>query len=430
MKKIRNIILGLSTVVVGVAPLAIAMKCSEDKKQQKELKILSSLEKNDSLTSDVQVTRKPKMILITDEGHVTDKSFNQSSWEALQVIKQQIGDKGETNYIEPSQEGYDGAYNAARTQGWNIWILSGFKHENPIKKYLANATNRKALEDAKVKIICVDFAIDKTVYNYAYSLQFKVSEPGWIVGYATGAYLNDLFPNNPEKRIASSFGGGPFNGVTDFNRGFVKGLLAWNVANPDKKVKTNKTGVPLDSGFIPNDAMKNVIINVLSEKPNVVLPVAGPATNTTVEMFIKDKTYSDATVIGVDVDQAYSYQEGSKQFKRFLTSITKNIAQAVYDVILASEFNIDSKNLFADTPTKTTKGWTNGLAEKWAGYTKSHIANDELRTKYDTHLAEALSKFQALSAEEKTKVNTDTLPDGTAGTPQDLLNAYATKINE
>ncbi|WP_169738028.1 BMP family ABC transporter substrate-binding protein [Mycoplasma buteonis] len=425
---------------VSAFPLVAAACGNTDTKPAsyiKEDKRIATLVANNSLTADyVAEHTKSKALevaLVTDAGNVTDKSFNQSSWEALNKLYDQSGGKIKIRQLKPSGTDYESQYiNLLSKTSATVWVLSGFKHNDPISKFLKNAETKKQMMDKKIVIVCVDFSLSSDVYPYAYSLLFKVEQSSWIVGNATANYLSQVYSSDAAKRLAVSFGGGAFGGVTDYNIGFERGLLAWNKANADKKVKTNSSSVPLNSGFEPNDSMRNVINSVIGENPSVILPVAGPATQETVGKLDQDTKYNDVKVIGVDVDQSLTYPSNSSQNGRFLTSITKNIAQAVYDVILATKLDLDTKDLSVKGANGELQGkiLNKGLDSGWVGYSEPHIQNADHKRIMTAALASAKQAYESLSAEDKNNLTSLTVNGTAQENVQNALNLLAQEINK
>ncbi|MFA7731367.1 BMP family ABC transporter substrate-binding protein, partial [Mycoplasmopsis synoviae] len=119
----------LPIIITPIAATAIiATACGDQSEAQKPSGWIPKEErvaqiKTVDLTSVKEEARSQKYVLITDKGDVHDKSFNQSSWEALNQLYDQTG--AEVNFIQPSTENYTQAYNQALSQGYTVWILSG-----------------------------------------------------------------------------------------------------------------------------------------------------------------------------------------------------------------------------------------------------------------------------------------------------------------
>lgn len=426
------------------ATVIIATACGDQSEAQKPSGWIPKEErvaqiKTVDLTSVKEEARSQKYVLITDKGDVHDKSFNQSSWETLNQLYDQTG--AEVNFIQPSTENYTQAYNQALSQGYTVWILSGFTHSASLKSFIEQ--NYQTLVDRKIQIIGVDFSLTganalSKQYPYFFGLLFKFDQSAWIVGYATAKYLAYKYPNDADKRIVASFAGGDNVGTTRFNTGFAKGVLAYN-QDPKNTVKVkHQFPVPLDSGYETNEKMQTVITSVLSgqdgKTPTVVLPVAGPATGEVLNAYARSQANADKLVIGVDVDQSLSYPDKAG---KFLTSITKNIAQAEYDImteiLLSAKNSRENKFLVGHDKSKTfTLEGT--FAQGWAGFTKSHLTNAADRAKMDQFLTDAENLFKSKSQAFVDYISDDS--KATEGSQQsyttvtDLLKAVTDLINQ
>ncbi|TNK82690.1 BMP family ABC transporter substrate-binding protein [Mycoplasmopsis pullorum] len=341
--------------------------------------------------------KKMKMALVTDEGNVDDKSFNQSAWESLNLIYDQT--EIMPTYVKPSGN-YETAYKAVINKGNKIIVLPGFKHKSAIAEYITE--NLDDLIEKKVHIIGIDFDIAEDInYPYFYSLQYKMKEAGYVVGFATAKFLGEKYSNDEAKRLANSFGGGPFPGVTDFNEGFLKGLYAYAEENPKTKVK-HTPDIKLDSGFAAGDTMTNAVTTAVATKASVILPVAGPATGEVLTEL--GKAGSNSTyVIGVDVDQSLAYKDNAG---KFLTSITKGIAQSTYDIVTEILFpEVAGTNFLKSKDANTKFAHSGSLKENWVGYVLSKITDEADRAKMDEALKAARVKFDALSDEDIEFIN-------------------------
>ncbi|MEA4333627.1 BMP family ABC transporter substrate-binding protein [Mycoplasma sp. 1232] len=399
MKKIKSLLLAVAGITTAIAPVA-AISCG-----QKDWSFITEVKLNDRVTKEVvEDPAKPALraIVVTDAGHVTDKSFNQSSYEGLLKYEYQVreltGAASAGSKMEPETGKYESAYSSLLGK-YDIWILSGFTHKEKIEAFIKS--HKAEMIAKKVKVIGVDFTINPdNLDGFAdfYGLEFKVAESAYIVGKAVAEFIStdDSFAY---KRNTTSFGGGEFDGVVDFIKGYYRGIVKYNstVSEADKKVRATQTAIDLATGFEPNDAMKNVIEKSLATKPTVILPVAGPATTLTLGKIKSSSELEGIDVIGVDTDQS----KISKNFAgKFYTSITKNISQAVYDTIIYITYGIDTKGLFtAKEPTKSfnIKG---DFKQGWVGYAKSTLKDEAKRAKLNELLAKSETEFRALSNED------------------------------
>ncbi|TPI02522.1 BMP family ABC transporter substrate-binding protein [Mycoplasma struthionis] len=263
-----------------------------------------------------------KIAVITDGGDYNDKSFNQSAWEAiLTFANKQNPDIPRDKYdiYEVKNGNFSDSYNLALNSGAQVFVLPGFLHADKIKAWYK--ANKAEILKRQITIIGLDFdngtfgADIPEADGTGIFLNMKTKEAAFIAGYAAAKFLSE----KPEaKRSFSTFGGGAFPGVTDFNEGFMKGVLLFNSEQQDatKKIKSTEDKINLSSGFVVGSQMTGVVDGRLATNPGLILPVAGPATDVTVN----SPNFRDALIVGVDTDQALSV---SRNGNRFFTSIQK-----------------------------------------------------------------------------------------------------------
>ncbi|MDC8914384.1 BMP family ABC transporter substrate-binding protein [Metamycoplasma hyosynoviae] len=371
MRKIKKLILGLSTLLVasGSFPL-IALSCVKTH-PQKPAQIVAGVKTNDQLKlTEEQTKNAPKSIVITDGGPLKDKSFNQSAWEGLIAFGEQNNltfDKYDAAEIKENK--FDDGYKAALNNGYKYWILPGFSHIDAMTKFYA--ANKAAMKEKGVVLITIDFDFsDKADPGDCVSILYKTKEGGFLAGYAAGAFLSETETAEANRTI-SSFGGSNDPGPGDFIEGFYKGIYYWNTKNAGKEVHTKAKKVDLSTGYEPGPTMTASIDNVLSQEAKMVLPVAGSATD---EVLSREK-FSDKYIIGVDVDQS---QIVAKKQETFFTSITKGIGQATYDVVsaLISGKQLD-KYATGYEPGKKNALLNKGYKDNWVGIAPTRIPGDK-----------------------------------------------------
>ena len=201
------------------------------------------------------------------------------------------------------------------------------------------------------------------------NLIFNTKEGGYMAGYAAGKFLS----TNKEEigRTVTSFGGGQFEGVTDFNEGFYKGLIKWNSEQKDKSTKIKSfdgNEVNLSTGFSGPD-LSNTAKSYVDRAVKLIFPVAGPATEMCYDKMNDDSKY----IIGVDTNQALS--AGTKS-KIFLTSVLKNIGQATYDALGAILCG-DKTYIKTFDENKTSQTLVGNAEMNWTGIADSTIEGEK-----------------------------------------------------
>ena len=288
-----------------------------------------------------------KTMLITAGGLVNDKSFNQSVWESMLLYKEQAGitDKETITYRTTTEDAMLSAmYDQALSGGYKTWVLTSFQQGPLFESWLKQSDNQEKFIESKAIVVGVDWDGSSFIPKGQFlGLGFKTQEPSWVVGYAASKFLSTT-----DKPYLSSFGGGIFDGVTDFNNGFLQGMLDWNTANPLKKVKFYSGNKPADSinlntGFLVTpEAIQTVedIVGVGEDVPQIILPVSGSLTTTTIDN-INDKK-SSQMIIGVDANQSLAFPNDKG---KFFSSVEKKISVGVYKaIILLAGIPLDYKN--------------------------------------------------------------------------------------
>ncbi|MEA4162355.1 MULTISPECIES: BMP family ABC transporter substrate-binding protein [unclassified Mycoplasma] len=423
MKKIKSLLLAVAGITTAIAPVA-AISCGRTDRTTSGVRAnitpIADITRNTALTAETIQGKTPlSVVVVTDSGHVTDLSFNQSSYEGMMRyvddIKELTGSEPKFAYSEPESNSYENTYNSLLGK-YNIWILSGFTHGDAIKAYIQQ--NKDRLIKNNVKIIGTDFTIDPNElqgYGDFYGLDFKVAESAYIVGQAV-AELMATEESYANKRKVTAFGGMPFHGVVDFIKGYYRGILDINKTQSDANKKVRPTqgkglandfsSVALNTAFESGKPMDSAIANAIASNPTVILPVAGPATGFTLDELEKKANTDHIGVIGVDTDQAKSR---SKDSGKFYTSITKNIAQAVYDTILYITYGIDSKNIYSTKTAERSFSIRGSFKQGWVGYAQSTLKDEAMKTKMNQLLAKYDAKFKELSEEDIDFISSDKL---------------------
>ena len=373
-------------------------------------------EKITNKLNDDPVSMNRKTMLITAGALVNDKSFNQETWGALQVFKEQakITDKETITYRETTENSkLSPMYDQALSGGYKTWILTGFQHIDNFGSWLKQSDNQAKFIASEAVIVGVDW--DGTGFvpkGQFFGLGFESQEASWVVGHAASEYLSAS--NKPPH--LSSFGGGVFEGVTDFNNGFLQGMLDWNIANQLKKVKfysgnAQASTIDLNTGFDPSAAGTiDKVVNVIGtskESAQIILPVAGGLIGVAIDD-IKNKK-SSQMVIGVDTNQSLAFPQEKNMF---FSSIEKKVAMAIYKTVVmlsgipldfVSETGITDVGFQKDFVEKQkSKFIAYGFDKGFVGYSSSTLAGEEankanlsLKNAYDIFMKKK-PKFQSM----------------------------------
>ncbi|OYD26748.1 nucleoside-binding protein [Mycoplasma testudineum] len=387
-------------LLIGVAPMAMAgvaiaaISCGQGKTDRAQIINLtetitgitgSTIETaaNKVLTDNIANLKTFHIGIFTAGGAVTDKSFNQSSYEAAVLLNNKIVELNPdakisvTPHDEPASDdtSLGNTYTAGLKNGENIWVLSGFQHGSAFANWYKIASNKASFDAAKITVIGIDWSADPAVApGRIITLNYKTQEAGYIAGYASGKYLAETYPSDASKRVLATFGGAEFPGVTDFIDGYLAGAAKWNSENPTLKSTWYAKGVRLDTGFNPsvqeNSTKVRGVVNAAS-KPQLIFSVSGPFTGTVIETITANN--SEAKVIGVDADQSLSFAASRNLF---FSSVTKNIGLSLYQVLapLAVGFYTDELIKISGFVDGTTNGaLKEGVSRDFVGVTKTYL---------------------------------------------------------
>jgi len=271
---------------------------------------------------------KNEIAMITDEGTIDDKSFNQTTWEG---IKRFLEDKDANRlkvkgkYYKPDTKNkadYLAKIELAVKGGAKIVVTPGF--------YFAEAIYDAQTKYPDVKFVLIDGVpnngkefgatdFKEEVKENTVSIQFKDADAGFLAGYA--AYKEGF-------RKLGFAGGQPVPAVMQYGTGYIAGIYqAAKDGNTDKQdaFYNASNHIYLES-FNAEDrfvAQTKTMYDTL----DVIFACAGGAGNSVMKA-AEDKTTTDAPkwVIGVD-----SNQKG--QSKRVITSALKGLDDAIYRVL-------------------------------------------------------------------------------------------------
>ena len=268
---------------------------------------------------------KPEVVcaaLVTDVGKVTDKSFNQSSWEALQQAKTD-GLVQWIQYIETT-DAKDYGKNMATfgDAGYDIIVTSGY---NAGLSSMAAATVYP-----NTKFICVDQPASvftpvggTTPANYA-GVGYKEDQSGFLVGYLAAAM-------SATHKIGAVAGLSSIPPVWRYGEGYRAGAAYFD----SQKSATTEVNVvyhddvTIATAFTDPVWGKTTADSMLSKGVDVIFGIGGTTGNAGPEEAAAQQKYG----IGVDKDQ---YFELTAAAPYLLSSAMKNIKLDDYTLIKAA----------------------------------------------------------------------------------------------
>jgi len=123
---------------------------------------------------------KPKFRvgMISDVGGIDDASFNQNTWQGVEMAVEKLGIEGK--FLESTSEAdYEPNITEFAEQGYDLIITVGF--------LLADATKKSAEQYPNQKLAIVDFAYDPPIPNVQ-GIVFNANEAAFLGGYLAGGY--------------------------------------------------------------------------------------------------------------------------------------------------------------------------------------------------------------------------------------------------
>jgi len=257
--------------------------------------------------------KKFRVGMVTDVGGIDDKSFNATSWQGMELAKQELG--VEVAYLE-SQQQADYAANITQfiDQGYDMIITVGF--------LLGDDTKKFAEQNPNVKFAIVDFAYDPPIPNVL-GLTFATDEAAFLAGY--------LAAGMTKTGKVGTFGGIKIPPVTIFMVGFEYGVNYYNQKHGTNVQVLGWSTAKDDGLFVGNfestDDGRRAGEELIAEGADIIMPVAGPVGLGTAAA-VKD--HPGTMLIGVDTDWCISAAEYCPVV---LTSVMKNMHIAVRDAI-------------------------------------------------------------------------------------------------
>ncbi|MCX5376354.1 BMP family protein [Streptomyces sp. NBC_00091] len=288
----------IATVGIASAALALSATACGGKKS------------SDTPSSDGTAKAAAGAAIAYDIGGRGDQSFNDAAYAGLEKAEKDLKVKGAE--AEPT-EGESEADKVQRLtelarKGNNPVIGVGFAYAPAIKKVAAKFPNTTfgIIDDTSVT--------EKNIANLVFNEE-------------QGSYLAGVAAAKASKSGTVGFIGGvevPL--IKKFEAGFTQGVRD---TNPNAKVLTKYLSQPPDfGGFAKPDLGKTAAKGQIDGGADVIYAAAGLAGSGAIEA----AATADKWAIGVDSDQ-YNQAGLSKYKEKILTSVTKDVSDAVYNLI-------------------------------------------------------------------------------------------------
>ena len=283
--------------------------------------------------------------LVTDVGKIDDKSFNQSTWEGVQLAKEE-GVADQVQYIETTDaKDYDKNLATFADENYDVIVTVGFA--------MGEATAAAAQKYPDVDFIGVDQfqawefdGDDSTNIANVAGLNFPEDNAGFLVG-ALAAMMSE------SGQIGSVCGTDAVPPVWRFGEGYRAGAAYIDPAVEVTVVYHSDVG--FDKTFTDPEWGKATADSMIDKGVDVIFGAGGKTGNGAVTGAAQRGVYA----IGVDTDQYYTLPEAAP---RMLSSAMKLLTPGTYDlIVLSKEGNFPSGNYFGD-----------------AGYAPYHDLEDEV----------------------------------------------------
>jgi basic membrane protein A and related proteins len=265
-----------------------------------------------------------KVGMVTDAGTIDDKSFNQGTWEGIQVAA--VTFNLETRYLQPggtTEADYITEIGNLVDADFKFVVCPGFKFETAIFDV------QTRYPDAKFVLIdgyphAGDW--EPVVNDNVVSIFFAEHESGFLAGLATALQLGE--------GEVGFIGGMEIPPVQKFSWGFQQGVLYAN-ENYETNIVMNADNFIYQGTFEDVAAGQVLAATMYDKGVNAIFAAAGGVGVGAInEAKTRAAAGEEVWIIGVDVDQyAEGLYDGSNSI--ILTSAMKYIDVAAYDMIEA-----------------------------------------------------------------------------------------------
>lgn len=301
--------------------------------------------------------------MVSDIGGISDKSFNQSTWEGIQQFCTDNEDITAT-YIEttdPAQMETNLTLAAGQSEvviipGFNAGVAVGnVAPDNPETTFITLDTEPMGADYVPVQL--------DNVKSYYFSME----QVGYLVGYVAG--------KTTETDKIAFIGGEANTGVTPFSYGYIYGA---HMANPDVTVS-----IQYAETFTDQTKGQTMADTLYGQGYDVIFACAGGTGLGIINSAINQNIAgNEVWTIGVDADQydqgVYTTPEG-EEASVILTSAMKNVGTAAYDGL---------EEYYTDT-------FTSGV--EVLGYTEGGVGMPEINPNVDEALIE--EAYESLESE-------------------------------
>lgn len=293
-----------------------------------------------------------KLGMVTDSGTIDDKSFNQGTWEGVKKAGDEFG--YESKYLKPAgktEADYLKEIGNLYDAGFKYITCPGFMFSTAIFKA------QDKYKDAKFVLIDAspaDADGKSVVGSNTVSIFFAEHESGFLAGVAAAVQIKE--------GDFGFIGGMEIPAVQKFNWGFQQGIKYAN-DNYGTKISIKAENVVYQGSFDNVAAGQQLAAGMYDKGVKVIFAAAGGVGVGAInEAKTRVSAGKEVWVVGVDVDQfADGIYDKTSGKSIILTSATKKVDQAAYDMVKA---NKDGKFPGGQTLTFDAKNSGIGLPAK------------------------------------------------------------------
>ena len=260
-----------------------------------------------------------KIVLITDKGDITDKSFNQGAYEGVKAYAEE--NDIDYDYVKPldaTSEYYISAIETAINDGATVIVTPGYLFEEPI--------NVVQVDYPEVKFILLDGnpenADNGTLEDNVYSVFYAEHEAGFLAGYAA---VKEGY------RHLGFMGGLAVPAVQRFGHGYIQGI-----AKAAEELELADGAITVDylytGDFKATPEVQSAAATMFSNGAEVIFACGG-SVGQSVMAAAGD---ANGKVIGVDVDQS---AESDTVITSAMKSLSVSVEQALEAIFETGEWD-------------------------------------------------------------------------------------------
>ncbi|MDQ4138616.1 MAG: BMP family ABC transporter substrate-binding protein [Actinomycetota bacterium] len=266
--------------------------------------------------------------MVTNSGGLEDRSFNQASWEGLQIAEEEFGIGAEV-LVSTAETDLEPNVEQAVASGCGFILTVGYE--------LTSATESFAEQNPDVDFAIVDELVEGDNIK---PIVFDTAQAAFLAGY--------LAAGVSETGVVGTFGGGNQPPVTLFMDGFVDGVAHYNEAHDADVRALGWSKEEQDGTFTGDfeDINKGLTTaqSLIDQDADVILPVAGQVGQGAAQAALDS---GNALIIWVDSD---GYETLPEEYRPVvLTSVLKNTGDAVVEIVELSMNNEFTNDAFIGT---------------------------------------------------------------------------------